>query len=191
MTALPNQTKETWDAKLNMTSTFTCGYGYIKWRNVTKDDEICASGDTYTSIDYPLFRTADAYLMAAEAILRGASGARSEALDYVNEVRMRAYMSDKYATQGVNSSVSGKINDSQLNLDFILAERGRELATELVRRTDLIRFGKFTQGYSWDWKDGERLGRDVDNKYNLFPIPESEMTNNPKLDQNPGYPKKK
>lgn len=191
MTALPNQTKETWDSKLNMTSTFTCGYGYIKWRNVTKDDEISASGDTYTSIDYPLFRTADAYLMAAEAILRGASGGRSEALDYVNEVRMRAYMSDKYAVPGVSSSVSGKITDSDLNLDFILAERGRELATELIRRTDLIRFGKFTQGYNWDWKDGDRLGHDVDNKYNLFPIPESEMTNNPKLEQNPGYPKKK
>ena len=55
MTALPNQVKETWDSELNMTSTFTCGYGYIKWRNVTKDDQLCASGDAYTSIDFPLF----------------------------------------------------------------------------------------------------------------------------------------
>ncbi|MEG0560914.1 MAG: RagB/SusD family nutrient uptake outer membrane protein, partial [Muribaculaceae bacterium] len=42
-TALPNQTKETWDNNLAMTSTFSCGYGYIKWRNVTKDDQISAS----------------------------------------------------------------------------------------------------------------------------------------------------
>lgn len=54
MTALPNQVKETWDSKGAMTSTYTCGYGYIKWRNVTKDDQIPASGDAYTSIDFPL-----------------------------------------------------------------------------------------------------------------------------------------
>lgn len=187
MTALPNQIKETWDADLNMTSTFTCGYGYIKWRNVTKDDQICASGDTYTSIDFPMFRTGDAYLMAAEAILRGASGSRADALAYVNEIRERAYMSGKYAQAGVRSDVSGDITDSELTLDFLLAERQREMASELTRRTDLIRFGKFAKGNNWEWKDGIRLGGDVDEKYCLFPIPESEMTNNPSLKQNPGY----
>ncbi len=187
MTALPNQTKDTWDANLNMTSTFTCGYGYIKWRNVTKDDKISSSGDTYTSIDFPMFRTADAYLMAAEAILRGGGGNAAEALGYVNEIRERAYMSGKYAKAGVRSDVSGDISIGNLNLDFILAERQRELASELTRRTDLIRFGKFTKGYNWDWKNGARLGEDVDNKYSLFPIPESELTNNPYLKQNEGY----
>lgn len=187
MTALDNQTKNTWDENLEMTSTFTCGYGYIKWRNVTKDDEICSSGDTYTSIDFPMFRTADAYLMAAEAILRGASGSRAEALAYVNEVRERAYMSDKYAQPGIKSDVSGDIIDADLTLDFILDERQRELASELVRRTDLIRFGKFTKNYNWDWKNAERLGSDVDDKYLIFPIPETEIVNNPTLKQNTGY----
>lgn len=186
MTALPNQKKETWDDNLAMTSTYTCGYGYIKWRNVTKDDKECASGITYSSIDFPLFRTADAYLMAAEALLR-TGGNRAEALGYVNEIRERAYMSGKYAVDGVSSVVSGDITDSQLTLDFILAERQRELASELVRRTDLIRFGKFTSGNNWDWKNAERLGSDVDSKYAMFPIPESEMTNNPNLKQNTGY----
>lgn len=187
MTALPNQVKETWDENGAMTSTFTRGYGYIKWRNVTKDDDICASGDTYVSIDWPMFRTADAYLMAAEAILRGASGSRAQALDYVNEVRSRAYMSDGYAQTGIKSDVSGKISDNDLTLDFILAERQRELASECVRRTDLIRFGKFTSGYNWDWKNGERLGSDVASYLKLFPIPEAEMVNNPTLEQNDGY----
>ena len=100
MTALDNQKKETWDNNQAMTSTFTCGYGYIKWRNVTKDDKECASGITYTSIDFPLFRTGDAYLMAAEAILRS-GGNRADALKYVNEIRERAYMSGKYAKAGV------------------------------------------------------------------------------------------
>ena len=187
MTALPGQTKETWDANLAMTSTFTCGYGYIKWRNVTKDDQISAGGDTFTSIDWPLFRTADAYLMAAEAILRGATGGtRAQALAYVNEIRDRAYMYGAYQKAGV-SSENGRISDGELTLDFILAERQRELASECVRRTDLIRFNKYTKNNNWDWKNGERLGADVDDKYKLFPIPESEMTNNPTLEQNDGY----
>lgn len=187
MTALPNQVKETWDSKDAMTSTYTCGYGYIKWRNVTKDDQIPASGDAYTSIDFPLFRTGEAYLTAAEAILRGAKGSKAEALKYVNEIRERAYMSGKYAKEGVRSDVSGDIEESELTLDFLMAERQRELASELVRRTDLIRFGKYTKGYNWDWKNGERLGTDVDDHYQLFPIPQTEFSNNPQLKQNAGY----
>ena len=192
MTALPNQVKETWDSELNMTSTFTCGYGYIKWRNVTKDrKELVDGGNKYSSVDLPMFRTADAYLMAAEAILRGAAeGTRAEALGYVNEIRDRAYMSGNYG-----DGVSGRITDGQLNLDFILDERAREMNMELVRRTDLIRFGKFTKGYNWDWKgssDGEvgtYVGKDVNDKYKLYPIPQDEFTTNPYLTQNPDYQK--
>ena len=188
MTALPNQRKETWDDNLAMTSTFTCGYGYIKWRNVTKNDQPAPQGEAYTSIDFPMFRTGEAYLIAAEAILRGAQGGtRAQALNYVNEIRQRAYMSGKYAKDGVRSDVDGTITDAQLTLDFILAERQRELASELVRRTDLVRFGKFTKGKKWDWKNGERLGADVDDHFNVFPIPETERTNNPNLKQNDGY----
>ena len=188
MTALPNQRKETWDDNLAMTSTFTCGYGYIKWRNVTKNDQPAPQGEAYTSIDFPMFRTGEAYLIAAEAILRGAQGGtRAQALSYVNEIRHRAYMSGKYAKDGVRSDVAGTITDAQLTLDFILAERQRELASELVRRTDLVRFGKFTKGNNWDWKNGERLGADVDDHFNVFPIPETERTNNPNLKQNDGY----
>jgi hypothetical protein len=45
------------------------------------------------------------------------------------------------------------ITTSGLTLDFILDERGRELFWECHRRTDLIRFGKFTGGSkTWQWK---------------------------------------
>ena len=83
--------------------------------------------------------------------------------------------------------MSGDITENELTLDFILAERQRELASELVRRTDLIRFGKYAKGNNWDWKNGQRLGADVDDYRVLFPIPEAEMTNNPALKQNEGY----
>ncbi|MCF0181475.1 MAG: RagB/SusD family nutrient uptake outer membrane protein [Muribaculaceae bacterium] len=190
MTALPGQRKETYDDNGAMTSTFTCGYGYIKWRNVTKDDKVCASGTQYTSIDFPMFRSADAYLMAAEAIMRGASGTKADAVKYVNEVRERAYMTGKYAKAGVKEGVGATITESQLTFDFLLAERSREMASEICRRTDLIRFGKFTKGYNWDWKDAVRDGKDVEDYLQLFPIPEAELTNNSLLKQNPGYPTK-
>lgn len=185
----PKHTKETWIVGSNFQATkFENGYACLKWRNMTKDRKALAEGGTtYSSIDYPMFRTADAYLMAAEAILRGASGSRAQALSYVNEIRDRAYLSGTYG-----NGISGRISDSQLTLDFIMDERARELYTELVRRTDLIRFGKFTKGYNWDWKGsdgsaGNYMGKDVDNKYNLFPIPQDEFTVNPYITQNPDY----
>lgn len=181
-------TKQTWTAGKAFLNDFKNGYATIKWRNKTKDrKDIAKDGTVYASIDYPMFRTADAYLMAAEAILRGASGGRGEALAYVNEIRDRAYMSGAYGT-----GVSGRITDSELTLDFILDERARELHTESVRRTDLIRFDKYTKGYNWDWKGsdgsaGNYVGKDVDDKYKLFPIPQDEFTVNPNLTQNPNF----
>lgn len=181
-------TKETWVAGRAFQRDFNNGYATIKWRNVNKDRTgLVPGGTTYTSIDYPMFRTADAYLMAAEAILRGGGGSRGEALEYVNEIRDRAYLSGTYG-----AGVSGKINDAQLTLGFILDERARELHTESVRRTDLIRFNRFTKNYNWDWKGsdgnaGNHLGKDVDDKYKLFPIPQDEFTVNPNLVQNPDF----
>lgn len=187
---LDKQQKNTWTEGKDFQKTFTVGYNVIKWRNVTKDRKQVAgdAGTVYSSVDFPLFRTADAYLMAAEAILRGGGGSRSEALQLVNEVRNRAYLSGSYG----NSAVSGAITDAQLTLDFLLDERARELYTENVRRTDLIRFSKYTKGYNWDWKGsdgkaGNYVGKDVDDKYKLFPIPQDEFTVNPYLKQNPDY----
>lgn len=183
-------TKETWVAGKGFQKDFANGYACIKWRNVKKDrTELIPGGTTYSSVDFPLFRTADAYLMAAEAILRGASGTKAEALEYVNEVRDRAYMSGKYG-----SDASGRIEMAELTLDFILDERARELYTELIRRTDLIRFDKYTKNYNWDWKGSDGsvdnyIGKDVSDKFNLFPIPQDEFTVNPNLVQNPDYAK--
>ncbi|MDR1368652.1 MAG: RagB/SusD family nutrient uptake outer membrane protein [Dysgonamonadaceae bacterium] len=181
-------TKDTWVDGKDFQNDFNNGYVTLKWRNMTKDRNALAPGGIkYVSIDFPMFRTADAYLMAAEAILRGANGSRAEALNYVNEVRDRAYLSGTYG-----DGISGRIADTQLTLDFILDERARELHTELIRRTDLIRFGKFTKGYDWDWKGsdgkaGNYIGKDVDDRYKLYPIPQEEFTVNPYLTQNQDF----
>jgi hypothetical protein len=96
---------------------------------------------------------------------------------YINKLRERAY--------GNNS---GDITANDLTLDFILDERARELYWEAQRRTDLIRFGKFTGGdYLWPWKGGVKEGTATDSHYDLYPIPASDITSNPNLVQNPGY----
>lgn len=155
------------------------GYFFEKFSNLT-DEGVAASnsGATGCSTDYPMIRLADVYLMAAEALLRGGAGiTRQEALDLVNKVRLRAY----------NNDPTGEISDSDLTLDFILDERGRELYLESIRRTDLVRFDKFTSdSYIWQWKGGVLDGRSVDEKYNVYPIPDTDLTANPNL-SNPLY----
>jgi len=125
-----------------------------------------------------MFRLADVYLMYAEAVVRGGTGgSAATALQYVNSLRARAY-----------GNTSGNITQPQLTQDFILAERGRELFWEGQRRTDLIRFGKFTgSSYLWPWKGNVKEGKAVDDYRTLYPIPAADRTANPNLQQNTGY----
>lgn len=155
------------------------GYFFEKFTNLTDEGTAASnSASTGCSTDYPLIRLADVYLMAAESHLRGGEGiSRTEALGLVNQVRLRAYNQDE----------SGKISDGDFTLDFMLDERGRELYLESVRRTDLIRFGKFTSDeYIWQWKGGILDGRAVNGKYNIYPVPDTDLTANPNL-HNPLY----
>jgi hypothetical protein len=158
------------------------GYSVTKYRNKTKSGGPAPHADpggNWVDIDFPLFRLGEIYLIYAEAVLRGGTGgSATTALDYVNALRTRA-------NSGSNSE---NITPAQLTTDFILDERGRELYWEAHRRTDLIRYDKFTtSGYLWAWKGGVDVGRAVDDKYNLFPLPSTDLTANPTLVQNPGY----
>lgn len=154
---------------------FTDGYAITKWRNVKSNGSGGKSID-FPDTDFPMFRLADIYLMYAEAAVNNAADV-NQAVLYVNDIRKRAY-----------GNLSGNINAGQLTMDFILDERARELYWECHRRTDLIRHGKFTTSdYLWPWKGNVAEGKAVDNKYNLFPIPASDVTANPNLKQNDGY----
>lgn len=153
------------------------GYKIVKFKNVTSTGA-AASSDEWVDTDWPLFRFADVYLMYAEAVVRGgAGGDLATAVGYVNEIRERAFGND-----------AANINNSQLTLDFIIDERARELYWEGHRRTDLIRFGRFTgDTYLWPWKGNVKEGKGTDDKYRIFPIPSSDLSANPSLKQNPGY----
>lgn len=164
-----------------MTDEFT-GYLFEKWTNLTDAGQTASNtAADGASTDFPMFRLADIYLMYAEAALRGGTdpngNAAANALTYTNKVRERAF-----------GNTSGNISTGELTLDFILDERARELYLECTRRTDLIRFDKFTSGdYLWEFKGGEADGKAVDTKYNLFPIPETDLSANSNIKQNTGY----
>ena len=153
------------------------GIPVTKFYNVNKDGSKPASAEAWT--DYPLFRLGEIYLNLAEAVLRGGQGAtKTEALGYVNDLRKRAY-SDK---------ASAPISDSDFTLDFMMDERARELFYEAQRRTDLIRFGKYTSAdYVWPWKGGVAAGKSVESFYQVFPLPSDDVGSNQNLVQNEGY----
>ncbi|WP_312185894.1 RagB/SusD family nutrient uptake outer membrane protein, partial [Sphingobacterium sp.] len=79
-------------------------------------------------------------------------------------------------------------NLANISLDDILNERVKELYWEGFRRSDLIRYGKFTgDNYLWPFKGGVLSGQGVAAYRNLFPIPASDIIANSNLVQNPGY----
>ena len=155
---------------------FTEGYGVQKFKNIDKDGNLSGSGtaEKFVDTDFPLFRVADAYLMYAEAKARmdGDNSTDATALGYLNMVRNRAGIADA----------------TSINLNEMLKERGREFYWEGHRRTDLVRFDKFTGGsYLWQWKGGAKDGASTSDHQNIFPIPASDIGANPSLKQNTGY----
>ena len=156
---------------------FTDGFAIEKFVNISSTGEP-GSNVTFVDTDFPLFRLADAYLMYAESVLRGGSGgSSSQALTYINLLRERAY-----------GDTSGNISAGDLTLDFVLDERARELYWEGHRRTDLIRYGYYTDSnFTWPWKGGIQDGVSTQSFYDLYPIPSAQLLANPNLTQNPGY----
>lgn len=155
------------------------GFQSVKWKNSNQDGkQSCDANANGVDTDFPMFRLGEIYLNIAEAKLRGGSGEGPSAADCINELRKRAY--DKAY------DASGKVEAGSVTLDFILDERAREMYLECVRRTDLIRFGKFTGGENFSWRGKVMNGISVDKKYNCYPLPAYELSANPNL-KNEGY----
>jgi hypothetical protein len=118
-----------------------------------------------------VYRLADIYLMRGEAEYN--LGQMGAALTDFNMVRTRAY----------SGNVAYNWTIADLTPANILAERGREMAWEDVRRTDIIRFGTYLNARNYppkpaDNPDGHNL---------LLPIPQNQLSTNKNLKQNPGY----
>ncbi len=122
--------------------------------------------------DMVVFRYADILMMKAECLMRlNGNAPTQEAVDLVNEVRARSFAAN---------DPDARYTTSTLTMNEMLDERGREFAYEMMRREDLIRFGKFQDAW-WE------KPADADKHWEIFPIPQTVLTTNPALKQNPGY----
>ncbi len=136
------------------------GYRCYKWE-LSKDIVSTMENDVF------LLRYADIYLMKAEALVR--KGIDNEtATDLVNSIRGRGF--------GNNSH-----NYTSVNLDNIALERKLEFAWEMLNRQDIIRFGTFQDAR---YLKPNTSGQDY---RNIFPIPQTVLDANSRLEQNPGY----
>ena len=172
-------------ATTQLPNRFMCGYSTKMTTPFHHPDAQYENKETYklagtggkTFTDQYFFRLAEAYLLRAEAYVN--KGDKNKAADDINELHKRA--NAKLCTA------------DQMNLDYILDERLRELTCEEKRRLTLSRVGKlaerikkynpyFSAAYSADNKD-------YDAHFDLLPIPLSAIQANKdaKLEQNPGY----
>ena len=155
---------------------FEDGYAVTKWKNIDSNgNQGSDSAGNFVDTDIPLIRLAEIYLNYAEATLRGGSGDVNLAISLVDQIRERA-------GAGAISSTG------LLTLEMILDERSRELYWEGLRRTDLIRYDRFTSSsYLWPFKGNEATGVGVDDYRNVFPLPANVVAINSNLTQNEGY----
>ncbi len=161
-----------WEKKVTVEDDKKQGWITTKFTNKHDDGSAahCETNNTAYS-DLPILRLAEVKLNKAEALYR--QGKTSEAKVIFDEIRDR-----------VGATTSYTLDD-----DFILAERGREMAYESLRRTDLIRFNKYggNVDYNWEFKGGEAEGKNFEAYRNVFPIPNDELAANSNLKQNEGY----
>ncbi|MGN7787999.1 RagB/SusD family nutrient uptake outer membrane protein [Niabella sp. 22666] len=147
-------------------SNYPSGYRVSKYEFSRKS----VSGRNFGEANIVILRLADIYLMRAEAKLRANNDAPAALAD-VNTVR--AARTARTAPPALTT----------INLDLLFRERGFELYWECLRRTDMIRFGKYED--SWTEKSN------TDKQKRIFPIPQTAIdgaSNVPGyLVQNPGY----
>ena len=146
------------------------GASFVKWSNLHADGTT-QHDQNYSDTDFPLFRLAEIYLTRAEAKYR-LNGSQDGLAD-INLVQDRA-----------NRVSKAKSVDEQTLID----EWCREFYMEGRRRSDLVRFGLFTGSkYLWSYKGGAENGAGIPAYYDVYPIPDNEIKNNPNMHQNPKY----
>ena len=162
-------------------------------------------GDGYSTFNDPLFRSAEVYLMAAEAIVKGATGAVLGTADvYYNKILDRALGSanagkspmraanPELVNDPVTNVVSYRATAGTINIDMILDERARELLGEGNQRWfDLKRTGTLIARASKynPWTSYGLTGTPlISAKHLVRPIPQGMLDNsNPRIQQNDGY----
>ncbi len=136
------------------------------------EDPIATGAES--QIDWIVYRYADVLTSLSEIIVRKNNAVTQEAVDLLNTVRERA---------GLKLYVLSDFTDVQDFLDKWLLERGHEFWFEGLRRTDLIRHGKYIE-FARKYKDSQT----AEDYMTLMPLPQSVINEGKgKIIQNPGY----
>lgn len=150
---------------------FLNGLSIVKWTNY-RTDGAAGNNENYYDTDIPLFRYAEVLLTRAEANFR--LGHPELAVPDINELRGRAHAST--------------VSTEDITEDFLIDEWSREFFVEGRRRSDLVRFGRFSgSSYIWPFKGGVPTGTGVQSFYDIYPIPSDELASNKNMSQNPDY----
>lgn len=136
---------------------------------------------------YPVIKLSEVYLLAAEADLK--LGNTTEAASLINMLRTRAaYRPGLSSTELASREAAMQITASQVTLDFILDEHGRELAGEANRWVDLAMRGQLQNRVKLY---NPPAASNIKDYMTLRPIPQSELDNltvpNASQYQNPGW----
>lgn len=150
---------------------FLNGLSIVKWTNY-RTDGAAGNNENYYDTDIPLFRYAEVLLTRAEANFR--LGHPELAVPDINELRSRAH--------------AATVTADDITEDFLIDEWSREFYVEGRRRSDLVRFGRFSgSSYIWPFKGGVPTGTGVQPFYDIYPIPSDELASNKNMSQNPDY----
>ena len=150
---------------------FLNGLSIVKWTNY-RTDGAAGNNENYYDTDIPLFRYAEVLLTRAEANFR--LGHPELAVPDINDLRNRAH--------------AATVTADDITEDFLIDEWSREFYVEGRRRSDLVRFGRFSgSSYIWPFKGGVPTGTGVQPFYDIYPIPSDELASNKNMSQNPDY----
>ncbi|TRX61339.1 RagB/SusD family nutrient uptake outer membrane protein [Fulvivirga sp. M361] len=162
------------------------GGPYLPKKNVYQSDESDAQGtgawgQQFPGINHNVIRYADVLLMAAEAAAE--LNELTKALEYVNEVRLRAKTTERVQAPGGGDAANyevepyGNFPDQAFAIKAVRFERRLELAMEGHRLFDLRRWGNAVEVMNEFFENESRLlpeafiNSTYMEKHNLFPIP--------------------
>jgi hypothetical protein len=150
---------------------------------------------SYNGTNFPVMRYSDVLLMKAEAE-NAVNGPTTAAYDALNQVRRRAYEKPLTAPDAVADAPAGLSKDDFFA--YVVDERSRELCFEGIRKHDMVRWGTYITGMKAlaaditatapsNYKFAAKSGDNMTARNVVFPIPNSEVTANHLVTQNPGW----
>ena len=164
-------------------SSTASGLIYMKYNNLHADGSSGHDpGSRFVDTDYPMLRLAEAYLISAEADARQNGGScTATGIDRIKALRKRANVTanNKYDSTSPDALTN-------VSLEDIFKEWSREFGYEGMRRMVLVRWNRFAgqSDYVWEWMGGTKDGTQFDQRFNIFPIPDSELNANPNIKPN-------